>query len=404
MVPPTWLVFGKGASCRLRSGAPARALRQVNVGRVALPFARGDGPREAGTISWYWESAETVCSLMARQADNRLLPSRCWRLAWLAMLLVLSACARGPAYQTHQGPIMGTVYRVTARCPDDVRSSIDAELAAVDGEMSTYRPDSALSRFNQAEVDTWFPISPELLLVLQAAQRVSRRSAGAFDVTVGPLVNLWGFGPGGYDRQRPSEQALRRARSRVGYANLELRSEPPGVRKRGDVYVDLSAIAKGHGVDRVADRLQAKACTDYMVEIGGEVRVRGANPQGQPWRIGIEVPDPGRLGKVHRVLSLAAMAVATSGDYRNYVEHDGARFSHTIDPRSGQPIRHGLASVTVVHNSALWADAYATAINVLGPEAGWAFAQQENLPVLFILRSANGFEERYNASMEAFLP
>ena len=299
---------------------------------------------------------------------------------------------------------MGTVFRVTAHCPNDVSGSIEAELAAVDGEMSTYRPDSLLSRFNQAEVDTWFAISADLLHVVQAAQSMSRRSEGAFDITVGPLVNLWGFGPDGHDRPLPSQPELRRARSRVGYAKLELRRQPPALRKRSDVYVDLSAIAKGHGVDRVAERLQAQGCTDYMVDIGGEVRVLGVNPQGQPWRIGIEVPDSGSIGKVQRILSLESMAVATSGDYRNYVEHGGERFSHTIDPRSGRPIRHGLASVTVVHESALWADAYATAINVMGFDAGWAFAEEENLPVLLIMRSANGFEDRYNAAMEAFLP
>jgi thiamine biosynthesis lipoprotein len=189
----------------------------------------------------------------------------------------------------------------------------------------------------------------------------------------------------------------------VGFAKVELRAEPPALRKRSDVYVDLSAIAKGYGVDRVAERLQAQACTDYMVEIGGEVRVRGLNPRGQPWRIGIEVPDPASVGKIHRVVSLEAMAVATSGDYRNYVERDGMRLSHTIDPRSGEPVGHSLASVTVVHGSALWADAYATAINVLGVDAGWAFAKQENLAVLFIMRGANGFEERYNSAMESFL-
>jgi thiamine biosynthesis lipoprotein len=325
----------------------------------------------------------------------------------LCLGLLLSGCDDASGYHVYPGQTMGTAYRVFARCPVNVHNLIEVELAAVNAEMSTYQSDSILSQFNAAERDTWFPVSSELLGVLQVAQQLSEESQGAFDVTVGALVNLWGFGPAKFgladDAAVPSASAVRSALMRVGFEKLRLQSSPPALMKLADIYVDLSAIAKGHGVDRLAARIGEAGCGDYMVEIGGEVLVRGVNPQGQHWRIGIEVPDPRRVGGVHRVLGLRSAAVATSGDYRNYVEHAGKRYSHTIDPRTGSPISHGLASVTVVHKSALLADGYATLLNVLGPEAGWALAEAQNLPALFLVRKENGFDERYTAAMQPFL-
>ena len=328
--------------------------------------------------------------------------SRRWH-PWLLLSLLLSGCVGDSGYEGYQGPIMGTAYRVSARCPQDVGPSIAQELASVDGQMSTYREDSQLSRFNAAQENRWVPVPPELLGVVAAAQRLSQLTDGAFDVTVGPLVNVWGFGPVDVDSVTPSPQALAGARARVGYHNLQVRESPAALMKLADIYVDLSAIAKGHGVDRVTEVLVAKGCTDFMVDVGGEVAVRGANPDGQPWRIGIEAPDTGKLGAVHRVLHLTDMAVATSGDYRNYFEEDGRRYSHTIDPRTGRPVAHALASVTVVHPLAMWADGYATAISVMGPDRGWKFAEAQELPVLMLVHGANGFVERYTSAMQPYL-
>ena len=335
--------------------------------------------------------------------DGRGLALVLWRCGLLWLALLLTGCGAGAGYDVYQGATMGTVYRVSARCPADADSAIQGELALVNQAMSTYEQDSELSQFNQHAPNAWVPVSGELFSVMQVAQQLSRVSGGAFDVTVGPLVNAWGFGPAIADAAKPSAAELAAAFNRVGYEKLRLRENPPALQKLADVYVDLSAIAKGYGVDRVAERLLRDGCSDFMVEVGGEVTVRGVNPQGQPWRVGIEVPDLRRVGDVHRVLALRDMAVATSGDYRNYVEHDGQRYSHTIDPRNGEPVRHALASVTVIHKTALWADAYATAISVLGPEAGWRFAEAENLAALFIVRGANGFDERYTAPMHQFL-
>ncbi len=331
--------------------------------------------------------------------DGRHIAVALWAAA------VLAGCSADAGYQRYEGSTMGTYYRVTARCPesaDDVGNRLTTELDAVNSQMSTYDPDSTLSRFNRSEPGAWFSVSRELHDVVAAAADVHALSDGAFDVTVGPLVNLWGFGPdaaGGV----PSESGIAAARARVGAGALAVRANPPALRKTKRLYVDLSAIAKGHGVDRLTAVLEGQGCDHYLVDIGGEVRVRGANPDGNPWRIGVEVPDPDALGGLQRVLTLRDAAVATSGDYRNFRDLDGDRVSHTIDPRTGRPVDHGLASVTVVHGSAMRADGLATAINVLGPVAGLALAESEGLAALLIVHRDAGFEELYTAAMESYL-
>lgn len=318
-----------------------------------------------------------------------------------ALIVFLAGCADG-GFERYSGETMGTYYRVTADCPGDVASVIEAELLAVNAEMSTYLADSELSRFNAGPVDVWIPVSPALVQVVDASLSLSRMSEGAFDVTVGPLVNLWGFGPEA--RQGvPNAAAIAAAQARVGYAALGIQVGPPALRKSKDVYVDLSAIAKGHGVDRVVHRLRQSGCGDLLVDIGGEVRTRGYNPDGNPWRIGVEVPDPARTGAVQRVVRVADAALATSGDYRNFFDADGRRYSHTIDPKTGAPVTHRLASVTVVHESTMWADGYATLIDVLGPDAGLEFATRHDLAVMLIVRTDAGFEERYTPAFTRLL-
>jgi thiamine biosynthesis lipoprotein len=302
---------------------------------------------------------------------------------------------------------MGTYYRITARCPamssDAIRAGVVDELNRVNKQMSTYDDNSELMQFNQSAELVWLDVSKELVSVVEAAQQISLRSGGAFDITVGPLINIWGFGPGGAVAAAPSAEAVQVARARVGFQYLKSRSSAPALRKSKALFVDLSAIAKGHGVDRVTEVLDQAACTDYLVDIGGEVRSRGLSPRQASWRVGIEVPDPQLMGSIQRVVSLPGVAVATSGDYRNYLDFDGERFSHSIDPRTGYPVQHLLASVSVVHESAMWADGWATALNVLGPEAGLDLAVSENLAAYFLIRRADGFEERYTPAMQNYL-
>jgi thiamine biosynthesis lipoprotein len=306
-----------------------------------------------------------------------------------------------------EGATMGTYYRITGNCPVEVErltGAVAGELELVNRQMSTYLPDSELTRFNESTANRWLEVSAALVEVVAAAGEISRRSSGAFDITAGPLINLWGFGPEGGIQQVPAEEEIERARRRVGYRYLEIRTDPaPALRKQRDLYVDLSAIAKGHGVDRIAAVLQAVGCPNYLVDVGGEVVGRGVNRQGQPWRVGIEVPDPAQMGAIQRIVRLQDMAVATSGDYRNFLDLGDGRYSHTIDPRSGRPVDHGLASVSVVHRSAMWADGLATALNVLGPVAGYELAVREQLAALFVVRRAEGFEERYTPAMQRYL-
>ena len=323
------------------------------------------------------------------------------------MLLLVGGCSEADDYARVRGSTMGTYYAITCRCPKISAEQIDvlvtAELERINAQMSTYLPDSELSRFNSAPLNDWLPVSVELIGVIDAALRISALSGGAFDVTAGPLINLWGFGPDGPPHTTPTEAAIADARQRTGSAFLQLNESRSTLKKTRSVYVDLSAIAKGHGVDRLAALLVRQGCTDYLVDIGGEVIGHGVNPTGSVWRIGIEVPDPERLAAVQRVLSLADRAVATSGDYRNFLDLEGKRVSHTIDARTGYPVSHDLASVSVIHESAMWADGLATALNVLGPEAGFELAAKERLAAFFVIRQAAGFEERYTPAMQAYL-
>lgn len=291
---------------------------------------------------------------------------------------------------------MGTRYRVSVAAPQrpeaTLRAGIERQLAAVDAAMSTWRADSELSRFNARTETGWVPVSPALHTVLQAAAEIGEVTDGAFDVTIGPVVNLWGFGPERRPSTPPAAEALAAARARVGHRLLQLAADPPRARKlRGDVYVDLSAIAKGYAVDQVADWLMTTGHRDFLVEVGGEIRSRGHRADGAPWQVGIAWPQAGTEA-VARVLALTDTGLATSGDYRQYFEYEGRRYSHEIDPATGRPIEHALASVTVLEASCMRADALATGLLVLGPARGPALARRLGLAALFLVRRQQGFE------------
>lgn len=315
----------------------------------------------------------------------------------LAFATVVAGCGGG--YQAVDGQTMGTTYRILARCPDHLDADrIDAVLASVNASMSNWDKNSEISRFNASPVGRWSTLSPPLAEVIRTALTLSEISDGAFDVSVGVLVNVWGFGPAPA-RQWPDDVELEAARARTGFRHLELAGNR--LRRTLDVSIDLSALAKGYGVDAVAAVVEEQGCADYLVEIGGEIRVRGKNRRGHPWLLGIEMPDGS--GSAQRLVELKEGAVATSGDYRNFFERDGTRYSHTIDPRLGTPVTHALASVTVVHASAMWADGYATAIAVLGLEAGLELAESEDLAAYFLVRRDDGLESRATGSMASLL-
>ena len=306
-----------------------------------------------------------------------------------------------PVAELHlSGRTMGTTYSVKYRPVPSAPSmkalqvEVDALLTGINQTMSTHDPESELSRVNRLRTTDWVPTSASLLAVLKAALEIGAQSEGAFDITVGPLVNLWGFGPEFRRDRIPLEADIVAARARSGLDKLILHNTLPAIRKnRPDVFLDLSGIAKGYGVDRVAELMTSHGIEHYMVEIGGEIRVRGLKDHDIPWRIAIEKPLSGERS-VQTILSLSDIALATSGNYRNFFEIAGRRYSHTIDPATGWPVDNHLVSVTVLAETSMRADAWATAFQVLGPERGMAIAERLNLPVLFVVERDGQFEER----------
>ena len=291
---------------------------------------------------------------------------------------------------------MGTAYRVKVVAPslsdaerDDLARVISGELENVNRKMSTYQDGSELSRFNHASATDAFALSSDTLCVFTEAARVSELTAGAFDITVGPLVDAWGFGPAKPERT-PTEEELAALRESVGWRTILIDATAGTVRKtHAATRCDLSAIAKGYAVDRVSEALTRLGRQSHMVEVGGEVRTAGRNAAGEPWRIAVEKPFAGSTA-LQRVVRLGDDAMATSGDYRNFIERDGIRYSHTIDPRTGRPVMHRLASVSVLHKSCMTADALATALMVMGEEEALTFATNHELAVLLLIREDGG--------------
>ncbi|MCG6898198.1 MAG: FAD:protein FMN transferase [Thiocapsa sp.] len=341
---------------------------------------------------------------------STLIPSRTRLLAVVLLVaLTLSGCSRQPELVEITGRTMGTSYSVKlvdlppGLSPAALQAEIDAHLEHVNGLMSTYRPDSDLSRFNASPSTEWFPTSAELVELVTLARSISVASAGAFDITVGPLVNLWGFGPDAHPFSVPDAHLIEETRRRVGYEKLAVRADPSALRKeRPDLYVDLSAIAKGYGVDQVAALLDQRGVDAYLVEIGGELKAKGFKPGGAPWRIAVERPDAAARA-VYRVVPLRDAAMATSGDYRNFYEHEGRLYSHTIDPSTGHPVDHRLASVTVIAQDCATADALATALLVLGPERGFELAESRDIAAFLISRGGERHEDRATPAFERLL-
>lgn len=320
----------------------------------------------------------------------------------------VAACAR-PDHATIRGLTMGTSYTVQLGAPVDaalqrlLAAHIESELTAIDRAMSTYDPRSELSVFNRRQDLHWAPASRGLLEVLGSASRISASTGGAFDVTVGPLVDLWGFGPQVRTRQIPQDGDIQRARESVAYQHVQIDASAGTIRKTHPrTGVDLSAIAKGFGVDRVAMVLDREGVGDYLVEIGGEFRARGTTAEGRPWRVAIERPVQGRR-RLGEIVVLENRAIATSGTTKDFFEQDGRRYSHSLDPATGRPVEHPAMAVSVVADTAMEADAWATALLVLGPERGIALAQTHGLAALLVTAAGSTFDVRVSESLRAHL-
>ena len=306
---------------------------------------------------------------------------------------------------------MGTAYMVKIcvdpRYPEQrikkTEKDIAAILAQINQQMSTYIPDSEISLFNKYRGSDWFPVSVNTAAVVKQALEVSEATGGAFDMTIGSVVNAWGFGPVARKSRVPSDLQIGRALVRSGYRKVEVRLSPASLKKsQTDVYCDLSGIAKGYAVDRVSGYLDISGHTDYVVEIGGEVRARGRNDRNSCWQIGISKPQE-TVG-VTRIVSLKNAAMATSGNYLNYFESGGKKYSHLIDPQTGYPIEHNVVSATVVHNQCAYADAMATAISVLGPEKGYELAVELSLAVHLIIDTGQGYKEITTPEFDRLYP
>lgn len=323
-------------------------------------------------------------------------------LCCIALALLLG-CEKPPvptgAPLTISGSTMGTYYRVTlASTPvtiseDELRASIELCLDSINTKMSTYLADSEISRFNLSRDTHWFPVSLETATVVSEALEISQQSDGAFDITVGPLVNLWGFGPTIPTAQRiPNPETIINALEKTGSKHLQVRLNPPALKKDlAELQVDLSGIAKGFAVDSVAGVLEKMGQKDYLVDIGGELRA-GGKKEDSPWIVAIERPDPSQRA-IQKAMILNDLAIATSGDYRNYFEVEGHRYSHQIDPGTGRPIHHKLVSVSVVDASCMRADAWATAMMILGPQKGAEIARKAKLATLFIVHENGEYIE-----------
>ncbi len=338
-----------------------------------------------------------------------MLKTRSRALLAAVVLSVLASCAPRPRQLTISGPTMGTSYTVklanvpAAISEPQVRSSIDALLERVDRSMSGYRPDSEISRFNAAASTQWIEVSAELAGLIAAALQVGERSGGVLDITVAPLVNLWGFGAAGPRTGVPTQQEVERVLEHVGLRKLAARESPPALRKDDPLLsVDLNAVAPGYAVDLLSEELIRLGLIDFMIDIGGEVRVRGRNAQGGVWRIAVERPIDSEP-EPYAILQLPDLAVTTSGEYRHYDIREGQRYSHTIDPRTGRPVEHDLAAVVVVSSTALQADAWAIALNVLGEQAGAALAEQQQIPALFIARRGGRWVQRATPGFEQYV-
>ncbi|MFL6533565.1 MAG: FAD:protein FMN transferase, partial [Pseudomonas sp.] len=316
---------------------------------------------------------------------------------------VLSACGNGDTLERFDGPTMGSRYsiqyvrHVATPGPKTVQDEVEKILAEVDRQLSTYRSDSDIERFNALPADSCLVMPGPVLELISVGEELSSQSGGAFDLTVEPLLNLWGFGPQSRKEEVPSAEALTEVRRRVGHGHLRI--EGDRLCKDAAVAVDFNSIAAGYAVDRIAARFQALGIGSYLAEVTGELKAVGRKLDGSPWRIAVEEPRDDRQ-VAERVIEVNGYGVSTSGDYRKYFEQGGKRYSHTFDARTGAPVLHNLASVTVIHPSAMMADGLSTLLLILGPEQAWDYAQEHGIGVFFVLRDDDRFVVRTSDAFE----
>ena len=337
------------------------------------------------------------------------------RLSHLTLSVLLLAltvgCQQGQTDATIRlsGQTMGTTWSVVMLPNPDgtdaeaLNQLLQKRLIQINGLMSTYDPYSEVSRFNNQTGTDWFPIAEETAQVIELSQEISRLTDGAFDISVGPLVELWGFGSTKRGEHIPTDEQVRESLARVGYKNIHLRREPAAIRKQiPELQIDLSAVAKGHAVDALAEILGQQGINNYLVEIGGELQISGHRSDGGPWQIAIEKPlEDAR--EVSTIFPITDTALATSGNYRNFFLENGQRYAHTLDPVTGKPTRHKLASVTVLDQTSARADALATALMVLGEERGRLFCEKNRIAAYLLIHDKTSIEVYASSAFQSFL-
>ncbi|PDO84063.1 FAD:protein FMN transferase ApbE [Kosakonia sacchari] len=334
------------------------------------------------------------------------------RAGVVAALLVLSGCDTGSKAQPTvlEGKTMGTFWRVSVvdispQQAQSLRQKIQTQLDADDHLMSTWKDDSALMRFNHSTSTAPWPVSAAMADIVTTSLRVGEKTEGAMDITVGPLVNLWGFGPDKQPVKTPGQAQIDAAKARTGLAHLTVinRAGEQFLQKDlPDLFVDLSTVGEGYAADHLARLMEQEGIARYLVSVGGALASRGMNAQGQPWRVAIQKPTD-RENVAQAVVDINGHGISTSGSYRNYYELDGKRISHIIDPRSGRPIQHALVSVTVIAPTALEADAWDTGLMVLGTEQAKEVVTREGLAVFMIIKDGDGFRTWMSPQFSAFL-
>ncbi len=308
------------------------------------------------------------------------------------------------------GLAMGSTYDVKAVVPDhlypieNLDSDILKFLRDFNTKFSTYDPNSEVSQFNKSTSTEWFSVTKEVAELTQMSQELSEKCDGAFDITVGPLVDLWSFGPDKRPRKVPSDEEIAQARALVGYKRLEVRLDPPAIRKTiPGLRIDYNSIAAGYAGDLIGKMLEARGLTNYLVDIGGEIKVSGEKAPGKAWTIAIEKPSADDESEASRTIRLKDISISTAGDYRNYFEENGIRYSHTIDLSTGKPIAHRLSSVTVLETSCAMADGLDTVLMAMGPDAGYDWAIKNNVPVYMVVKGDDGFYEKITPSFQEVL-
>jgi FAD:protein FMN transferase len=326
----------------------------------------------------------------------------------ICSLLVFSACSKPTPTNLIAGSIFGTSYNIKIVAPiatdklASLQTDIHQRLEKIDASMSSWRSDSQINLFNKIPVNQWMQVSPDTYQVIKLAQQMSELTAGNFDITIAPLVKLWGFKSYKTMQQIPTDAQIKQALTRTGFAKLQLDDTAQSLLKTAPISIDVAAIAKGYAVDVVAELLLTRGYQHHLVEIGGEIKVHGKRADGSKWRLAIEQPQEVQ-GSIAQIVNVTNAALATSGDYRNYVRLGNKRYSHSIDPLTGYPISHNVASVTVIASSSARADALATALTIMGATKGLEFANKHRLAVFFILRGGSEFKTVHSAEFTQYL-